>query len=84
MPSRISYAPRRIPFELLGIKFRLGKPKYEIRLVFLVFVLLDAISYADLQILLAEIMENIIFLQLRGIKINISSRFVCISLFNQR
>ena len=83
MPPRIADAPWRIPFERLIFKLGLGKPEDKIVLVALVFVLLDAFTNADLQILLIMIVEYIVFFQFGGVKVDIAARKIRISLIQQ-
>ena len=47
MPSRVSHAPRTIPFERLILEFGLCKPQNEIIFVPLIDVLLHIVAHTD-------------------------------------
>ena len=83
VPAGIANAPGGIPFQLLVLKLGFGEPKNKVGLVALVGVLLYAVAYTNLKILLLEIVEYIILFKLGGIKIDISSRLVCVTLFKE-
>ena len=73
VPAGVADAPRGIPLERLILELRLRKPQDEVVLVALVAVLLDALAHADREVFLVEVVENIIFLELGGVKIHVAA-----------
>ena len=73
MPAGVADAPRGIPLERLILELRLRKPQDEVVLVALVAVLLNALAHADREVFLVEVVENIIFLELGGVKIHVAA-----------
>ena len=73
MPAGIAHAPRRIPLERLILKLGLCKPQNEVVFVALVRVLLNALAHADIEILGVEVVENVVALELGGVKIHIAA-----------
>ena len=64
MPSGIADTPRTVPFKLLVVELGLCEPEHKVSLIALVGVLLNALTNADSEILLLEIVENIVLLEL--------------------
>ena len=79
VPAGIADAPRRIPFQFLIVELGLGEPKNEVALVALVAVFLNALADTDSQVFLVLLVEDIIFFQLGGIKINVAACFICVA-----
>ena len=84
VPAGVSDTPRAIPLELLIVKLGLCEPENEVRLVFLVCVLLNALTDTDRKIVLLEVVENVVLLQLRGVEVYVSTCLVSVSLFDKR
>ena len=64
VPAGVAEAPRAFPLKLLILNLRLCEPKNLVGLVLLCGVLLNALSYADGEILRLVLVEDIIFLKL--------------------
>ena len=79
VPSRIAHAPRAVPLELLRIEFRFREPEDEIGFVSLVFVGFNTLTHADREILFVVLVEHIVFLELRGVKVYVSACGVGVS-----
>ena len=79
MPAGVSYAPRRIPLKRLIFKFGLCKPKHEVVFIALVGVLLNALTNADCKVILVKVVEYILSVELRCIKIHITARKIRIA-----
>ncbi len=84
VPAGVSRAPRAVPFELLGVELRFRKPKREVGAISLVRIFFDAVAHADGKILFLKIVKSVVIVELRRIEINVSARFVGISLFDKR
>ena len=83
VPAGIANAPRGLPLELLIVELGLCEPEHEISLVALVSVLLNTLSHADLEIFLAEISENVVFLELGGVEIDVAAGFIGVALVHK-
>ena len=83
MPARIANTPWTVPFQLLILELRLGKPENKVCLIALVLILLNVITHANLKILLILTGENIVLFKLTGIEINIAACDICIFLLQQ-
>ena len=64
MPTGIAEAEGRFPLQLLIVKLGLGEPKNEVCLVALIGILLNAVTHANLEILLGEVVKYVILFQL--------------------
>ena len=84
VPAGIADAKRTVPLKLLRIELRFRKPEHKVSLVPLVFVALDALSDAYGKVLFLKIVENIVLLELRGVKIHVPARGIGISFLEQR
>ena len=69
----IAHAPGGIPLQGLVLKLGLGEPQHKVVLVALVRVLLHALPDAHGQILLVVVVEDIVPLQLGGVKVNVAA-----------
>ena len=83
MPAGIPDAERRIPFQLLILELGFRKPQNEVGLVLLVAVRLDALTHTDGKVLFVEVVEDVIFLQLGSIEIDVTACGVGIPLFQK-
>ena len=79
MPAGIADTPGRVPFERLILELGLRKPQDEVVLVALVYVLLNALAHADVEIICVKVVENIVALKLRGVEINVAAGKICIA-----
>ena len=73
MPPWVTDAPRRIPLQGLVLKLALGEPQDKISLVTFIVIGLHALPDAHRQIILIVVVEDIVMIQLRGIKVDIAS-----------
>ena len=79
VPAGVAYTPRRIPLKRLIFKFGLCKPKHEVVLVALVGVLLNALAHADCKVILVKVVEDVVSVELGGVKIHIAARKIGIA-----
>ena len=73
MPTGVANAPGGIPFQRLVFKLRLGKPEDKVILIALIGILFHTFPYAGSQIFLIMVIEDIVLIQGRGIKIHIAA-----------
>ena len=84
MPSRISNPPRAVPLQCLILEFGFCKPENKIVFIPFIFIFLHIVTHADLQLFLFDCGRKYkIILQSAGIKINISTGLISISLFKK-
>ena len=76
MPAGVPYAPGRIPLESLVLEFGLGEPEDEVALIALVPVLLHALPDAYGKVLGIVVVEDVIPLQLAGVKVDVAAGVV--------
>lgn len=81
MPSRISNTPWAVPLQCLILEFGFCKPENKIVFIPFIFIFLHIVTHADLQLFLFDCGRKYkIILQSAGIKINISTGLISISL----
>ena len=73
VPAGIANAPGGVPLERLILELGLCKPQDEVVLVALVYVLLNALAHADIEIIGIEVVEDVVALKLGGVKIHIAA-----------
>ena len=84
MPARITDTPWTIPFKCLVFKFGFCKPENKIVFIPFIFIFLHIVTHTDLQLFLFDCGRKYkIILQSAGIKINISTGLISISLFKK-
>ena len=73
VPAGVAHTPGGIPFQGLILELGLGEPKDKVVLVALVAVLLHALTDAHGQVFLVEVVKDIVFLQLGGVKVHVAA-----------
>ena len=73
MPAGIAHAPGGIPLERLILELGFGKPQYEVVLVALVYVFLNALAHADIEIIGVEVVENVVAFEFGRVKIHVAA-----------
>ena len=79
VPSRITDAPRGIPFQGLVLKFGFRKPENEIIFVAFVCIFLYALTHTDREVILVVIVEYVVVVEAAGVKVNISAGKVSVA-----
>ena len=73
VPAGIANTPGRIPLEGLILELGLGKPQDKVILVLFVLVLFHALTNAYRQIFLVMVVEDVVFIQRRGVKVHVAA-----------
>ena len=83
VPTGVSEPPRRLPLELLILELGLCEPEHEIRLVALGFIETDVLARSDEEIVLVVLVENIVFVELGRVEVDVSAGYVGVALVEQ-
>ena len=83
VPAGIADAPGRIPLERLVLKLGLGEPEHKVVLVALVRVLFHALADADGEVFFLVLVENVVFFELGGIKVDVAALDIGIASIEQ-
>ena len=83
VPSGVTDAPRAIPFELLVVELGLCKPKNKVCLVLFVAVGFNTVANTDCKVSFFKVVENVILLELGGIKVDVAACLVSKAFFEQ-
>ena len=81
MPARVAQSPGAVPFQLLVLKLGLREPQHKVCFAALVAVSLHTVSDTHSQVFGVLVAEDIVSVQPGGVKVDIASGQVRISLF---